>query len=117
MKKKPTVHNSIGPVIVDLIEELEIQLDQELCSYYSNTDSSKSKPALPATAPAKTFATNEKTETTTKSTSAGTMSIQKTKSPTNISVIETKFILFCRKYQHPQLVIFTFRYNLTEQSS
>ncbi|XP_020290442.1 tubulin glycylase 3A-like isoform X2 [Pseudomyrmex gracilis] len=92
VKKKPTVHNSIGPVIVDLIEELEIQLDQELCSYYSNTDSPKSRPALPATAPAKPkmFATNEKTETTAKSTSAGTTLIQKTKSPTNIATNQVK---------------------------
>lgn len=77
------VHSNIGPVIVDLIEELEIQLDQELFSY--NTDSPKSKPALPATAPAKSSKpsiSDEKAETVTKSTSAGTTSINKTKSPT-----------------------------------
>lgn len=76
------VHSNIGPVIVDLIEELEIQLDQELFSY--NTDSPKSKPALPATAPAKSSKpsiSDEKAETVTKSTSAGT-SINKTKSST-----------------------------------
>ncbi|XP_018313004.1 tubulin glycylase 3A isoform X2 [Mycetomoellerius zeteki] len=82
-KKKSMVHSNIGPVIVDLIEELEIQLDQELCSYY-NTDSPKSRPALPATAPTKSLKTisDEKAEIMTKSTSAGTTSINKTKSPT-----------------------------------
>lgn len=87
MKKKSTVHSNIGPVIVDLIEELEIQLDQELYSYY-NTDSPKSIPALPATAPAKpseASTSEEKVETeekVTKSTSAGTTSISKIKSLT-----------------------------------
>ncbi|XP_029162007.1 tubulin monoglycylase TTLL3-like [Nylanderia fulva] len=80
MKKKSVVHNNIGPVIVDLIEELEIQLDQELYSYY-NTDSPKSRLTLPATAPIKTSISDEKTETLTKSTSANT-SISKIKSPT-----------------------------------
>ncbi|XP_024874167.1 tubulin glycylase 3A-like [Temnothorax curvispinosus] len=83
-KKKSMVHSNIGPVIVDLIEELEIQLDQELYSYY-NTDSPKSRPALPATAPAKpskASISDEKAETVTKSTSACTTSIIKTKSPT-----------------------------------
>lgn len=81
MKKKSVVHNNIGPVIVDLIEELEIQLDQELYSYY-NTDSFKSRLTLPATAPMKTSISDEKTETLTKSTSANT-SISKIKSPTS----------------------------------
>ncbi|XP_018394129.1 PREDICTED: tubulin glycylase 3A-like [Cyphomyrmex costatus] len=82
-KKKSMVHSNIGPVIVDLIEELEIQLDQELYSYY-NTDSPKSRSALPATAPTKPLKaiSDEKIETMTKSTSAGTTSINKTKSPT-----------------------------------
>lgn len=84
------VHSNIGPVIVDFIEELEIQLDQELYSYY-NTDSSKTRPILPATAPSKALISEEKAETVTKSTSAGTTSINKTKSPTpsrtNIQVI------------------------------
>ncbi|XP_071555589.1 tubulin glycylase 3A isoform X3 [Temnothorax nylanderi] len=83
-KKKSMVHSNIGPVIVDLIEELEIQLDQELYSYY-NTDSPKSRPALPATAPAKpskASISDEKAETVTKSTSACATSIIKTKSPT-----------------------------------
>lgn len=87
------VHSNIGPVIVDLIEELEIQLDQELFSYY-NTDSPKPKPVLPATAPvtsSKASTSDEKAETVTKSTSAGTTSINKTKSSTpsktNIQVI------------------------------
>lgn len=84
-KKKSMVHSNIGPVIVDLIEELELQLDQELYSYY-NADSSKQIPALPATAPPvkppKPSISDEKTETVSKSTSAGTTSINKTKSPT-----------------------------------
>ncbi|XP_018363044.1 PREDICTED: tubulin glycylase 3A-like [Trachymyrmex cornetzi] len=81
-KKKSVVQSNIGPVIVDLIEELEIQLDQELYSYY-NTDLLKSRPALPATAPTKPLKaiSDEKAETMTKSTSAGTTSINKTKSP------------------------------------
>lgn len=91
------VHN-IGPVIVDLIEELEIQLDQELYSYY-NTDSPKSKSALPATAPIKSSkASDEKAKTVAKSTSASTTSINKTKSPTslsksNVQVIKKKSII------------------------
>lgn len=90
MKKMSTVHNSIGPVIVDLIEELEIQLDQELCSYYNNLDSPKPRLALPTTAPAKsakTLISDEKVQTMTKSTSAGTISINKTKSSINAQVI------------------------------
>lgn len=85
------MHNNIAPVIVDLIEELEIQLDQELYSYY-NTDSTKSRLALPATAPMKTSISDEKAETVAKSTSAITTSINKIKSPTssrtNVQVIE-----------------------------
>ncbi|KMQ98084.1 tubulin--tyrosine ligase-like protein 8 protein [Lasius niger] len=81
-KKKSVVHNNIGPVIVDLIEELEIQLDQELYSYY-NMDSTKSRLALPATAPMKTSISDEKAETLAKSTSAITTSINKIKSPTS----------------------------------
>lgn len=87
-KKKSLVHSSIGPVIVDLIEELEIQLDQELYSYY-NLDSPKLRPAIPATAPAKPLKTSifdEKVETVTRSTSVGT-SVSKMKSPTNVQVI------------------------------
>ncbi|XP_011641876.1 tubulin glycylase 3A-like isoform X2 [Pogonomyrmex barbatus] len=83
-KKKSVIHN-IGPVIVDLIEKLEIQLDQELYSYY-NPDSPKSRPALPATAPvkpSKTSISDEKTETVTKSISANTTtSVNKPKSST-----------------------------------
>lgn len=75
------VHSNIGPVIVDLIEELETQLDQELCSYY-NTDSPKSRLALPATAPTKPSISDEKAEILTKSTSANEKSINKIKSST-----------------------------------
>lgn len=92
------VHSNIGPVIVDLIEELEIQLDQELYSYY-NTDSPKPKPALPATAPIKSLKasiSDEKVKTVTKSTSAGTTSINKTKSPTS-SKINVQVIRIWRK--------------------
>lgn len=84
------MHNNIGPVIVDLIEELEIQLDQELNSYY-NTDLPKSRLALPATAPTKSSNSDEK-EILTKSTSANAKSINKIKSSTlsktNVQVIE-----------------------------
>lgn len=81
------VHGNIGPVIVDLIEELEIQLDQELLSYHNTVDSLKPKPALPATASAKSSKmSDEKLETVTKSTSADTTSVIKTKSPINIQV-------------------------------
>jgi len=92
MKKKPMVHSNIGPVIVDFIEELEIQLDQELCSYY-NTNSPKSRSALPATAPTKLLKaiSDEKADTMTKSTSADITSINKAKAPTpskiNVQVI------------------------------
>ncbi|XP_025267487.1 tubulin glycylase 3A isoform X1 [Camponotus floridanus] len=79
-KKKSIAHNNIGPVIVDLIEELEIQLDQELNSYY-NTDSPKSRLALPATAPTKSSISDEK-EILTKSTSANAKPINKIKSST-----------------------------------
>lgn len=86
------VHSNIGPVIVDLIEELETQLDQELCSYY-NTDSPKSRLALPATAPTKPSISDEKAEILTKSTSANEKSINKIKSSTlpktNVQVIKT----------------------------
>ncbi|KAK2584804.1 hypothetical protein KPH14_007117 [Odynerus spinipes] len=76
-KKKSVIHNQIGPVIVDLIEELEIQLDQEFYSYYK-TESPKHRQALPATAPvfprtSKTGISIEKLERMTKSTSAGTV--------------------------------------------
>ncbi|XP_070148744.1 tubulin glycylase 3A-like [Polyergus mexicanus] len=81
MKKKRIVHNNIGPVIVDLIEELEIQLDQKLYSCY-NTDSPKSRLALPATAPTKPSISDEKAEILIKSTSANMKSINKIKSPT-----------------------------------
>ncbi|CAK9819534.1 Tubulin glycylase 3A [Anthophora quadrimaculata] len=51
-KKKSAVHNQIGPVIVDLIEELEIQLDQEFYAYYK-VDSPKLRQVLPTSAPPK----------------------------------------------------------------
>lgn len=91
MKKKSMVHGNIGPVIVDLIEELEIQLDQELLSYHNTVDSLKPKPALPATASAKSSKmSDEKLETVTKSTSADTTSVIKTKSPINIQTKAAK---------------------------
>ncbi|XP_011134876.1 tubulin glycylase 3A isoform X1 [Harpegnathos saltator] len=85
-KKKSLVHSNIGPVIVDLIEELEIQLDQELYSYY-NLNSPKLRLAVPATAPVKSSKTSvfdEKVETVTRSTSVSTTTINKTKSSTNV---------------------------------
>ncbi|XP_014598240.1 PREDICTED: tubulin glycylase 3A-like isoform X1 [Polistes canadensis] len=76
-KKKSVVHSQIGPVIVDLIEELEIQLDQEFYSYYKN-ESPKHRQALPATAPvipitSKSSVPLEKPDRMSKSTSAGTV--------------------------------------------
>nr|KAF7439384.1 hypothetical protein H0235_001775 [Vespula pensylvanica] len=76
-KKKSVVHSQIGPVIVDLIEELEIQLDQEFYSYYK-TESPNHRQALPATAPvfprgSKSSVPFEKPDRMTKSTSAGTV--------------------------------------------
>ncbi|KAL6434340.1 hypothetical protein ACFW04_006042 [Cataglyphis niger] len=79
-KKSIHIHNNIGPAIVDLIEEIEIQLDQELYSCY--TDLPKSGLTFLATAPTKPSISNEKVETLTKSTSASIKSINKIKSPT-----------------------------------
>ncbi|XP_023288631.1 tubulin glycylase 3A [Orussus abietinus] len=45
-RNKSTLHSHIGPVIVDLIEELEIQLDQEFYAYYK-MESAKLRRALP----------------------------------------------------------------------
>ncbi|XP_017788725.1 PREDICTED: uncharacterized protein LOC108571236 [Habropoda laboriosa] len=72
-KKKSTVHNQIGPVIVDLIEELEIQLDQEFYAYYK-VDSPKLRQVLPASAPPKPLKTSvliDKQESTVKSAPVG----------------------------------------------
>lgn len=40
------MHSQIGPVIVDLIEELEIQLDQEFYSYYKMDNPKEPLPML-----------------------------------------------------------------------
>ncbi|XP_076228210.1 tubulin glycylase 3A [Nomia melanderi] len=72
-KKKSTMHTQIGPVIVDLIEELEIQLDQEFYAYYK-VESPKFRQALPATAPPKPLKTAilvDKQESTVKSAPTG----------------------------------------------
>ncbi|XP_033323437.2 tubulin glycylase 3A-like [Megalopta genalis] len=72
-KKKSTVNTQIGPVIVDLIEELEIQLDQEFYAYYK-VDSPKFRQALPATAAPKSPKTAmlvDKQESTVKSAPTG----------------------------------------------
>ncbi|XP_034178035.2 tubulin glycylase 3A [Osmia lignaria lignaria] len=86
-KKKSTIHNQIGPVIVDLIEELEIQLDQEFYAYYK-VESPKLRQALPASAPAKPTKTGvliDKQEATVKSAPVtGTTAHSKVKSPTGI---------------------------------
>ncbi|CAL7950650.1 unnamed protein product [Xylocopa violacea] len=85
-KKKSIVHNQIGPVIVDLIEELEIQLDQEFYAYYK-VDSPKLRQALPTTAPVKPkpAVLIDKQESTVKSAPVGnTMANYKAKSPTLI---------------------------------
>lgn len=83
------VHNQIGPVIVDLIEELEIQLDQEFYAYYK-VESPKLRQALPATAPPKPLKTAvliDKQESTAKSAPAnGTAATNKGKSPVAVQV-------------------------------
>ncbi|XP_076241622.1 tubulin glycylase 3A-like [Calliopsis andreniformis] len=83
-KKKSTVHNQIGPVIVDLIEELEIQLDEEFYAYYK-VESPKLRQALPATAPLKPLKTAvliDKQESTVKSAPAHGPTVNvKSKSP------------------------------------
>lgn len=83
------MHNQIGPVIVDLIEELEIQLDQEFYAYYK-VESPKLRQALPASAPAKPLKTGvliDKQEATVKSAPVtGTIAHPKTKSPAVIQV-------------------------------
>lgn len=68
-KKKSITHNQIGPVIVDLIEELEIQLDQEFYAYYK-MDSPKLRQALPTSIRPKSLITTvliDKQESTMKS--------------------------------------------------
>ncbi|XP_034951479.1 tubulin glycylase 3A-like isoform X2 [Chelonus insularis] len=51
-RKKSTANTYIGPVIVDLIEELEIQLDRELYTYYKGNSSDESNyPSPIATTP------------------------------------------------------------------
>ncbi|XP_016913795.2 tubulin glycylase 3A-like isoform X1 [Apis cerana] len=68
-KKKSITHNQIGPVIVDLIEELEIQLDQEFYAYYK-MDSPKLRQALPMSIRPKSLITTvliDKQESTMKS--------------------------------------------------
>ncbi|XP_015606917.1 tubulin glycylase 3A [Cephus cinctus] len=83
-KKKSTVHSYIGPVIVDLIEELEIQLDQEFYTCYK-LESPKMRQSLPATAPSKSSKpslVSVKHESTATSTSAAiTSQNTKIKSP------------------------------------
>ncbi|XP_053978538.1 tubulin glycylase 3A-like [Hylaeus volcanicus] len=82
-KKKAAVHNQIGPVIVDLIEELEIQLDQEFYAYYK-VESPKLRQTLPITAPPKPLKAVvlvDKQESTAKSAPAGGLNTVKTKSP------------------------------------
>ncbi|XP_076651420.1 tubulin glycylase 3A-like isoform X1 [Halictus rubicundus] len=81
-KKKSTMHTQIGPVIVDLIEELEIQLDQEFYAYYK-VDSPKFRQALPSTAvpkPLKTTILVDKQESTVKSAPTSVRPNAKTKS-------------------------------------
>ncbi|XP_050488787.1 tubulin glycylase 3A-like isoform X1 [Bombus huntii] len=86
-KKKSTVHNQIGPVIVDLIEELEIQLDQEFYAYYK-MDSPKLRQALPTSAPPKPLITAvliDKQESTVKSAPVvGPVPNVKSKFPTSV---------------------------------
>ncbi|XP_066587676.1 tubulin glycylase 3A-like [Prorops nasuta] len=71
-KKKPMNQAHIGPMIVDLLEEIELQLDKAYYEYFE-TASSKFRQALPATAPAKSSKIStllEKPTMLTKGTSA-----------------------------------------------
>lgn len=45
-QKKSNVQSHIGPIIIDLIEELEIQLDQEFSSYYKEESQKDTLPIL-----------------------------------------------------------------------
>ncbi|XP_057329211.1 tubulin glycylase 3A-like isoform X1 [Microplitis mediator] len=50
-RKKPTANRHIGPVIIDLIEELEFQIDRELHSYYKENTSNDSSYSTPIITP------------------------------------------------------------------
>lgn len=93
MKRKPVMHSNIGPVIVDLIEELEVELDQELHSHYQ-MDSPTSQHILPTTAPVKPLKTSipEKSDENAETTSASAISVNKMKLPTNIHEVINNFI-------------------------
>lgn len=94
------MHNQIGPVIVDLIEELEIQLDQEFYAYYK-VDSPKLRQALPTSAPPKPLITAvliDKQESTVKSAPVvGPVPNVKSKFPTSVQVRIT--MIKSRNYQ------------------
>ncbi|XP_046470709.2 tubulin glycylase 3A-like [Neodiprion pinetum] len=75
---KSTVHSYIGPVIVDLIEELEIQLDQEFYAYYK-LESPKMRQAI--TASETSIVPQKIPETGPKSSTRTSSSATKTKNP------------------------------------
>lgn len=80
------MHSYIGPVIVDLIEELEIQLDQEFYAYYK-LDSPKLRQAVTAPELSKTSKTSiglQKQEFTGKSSVGTSLSSTKARSPIQV---------------------------------
>ncbi|XP_033209779.1 tubulin glycylase 3A-like isoform X2 [Belonocnema kinseyi] len=79
-QKRPTVHSQIGPVIVDLIEELEIQLDQEFYSYYKLEHPKEPLPMLEPPSMSNTAgAESMSVETSTKTAASATPQNVKTK--------------------------------------
>jgi len=94
MKKKSMIQSSIGPVIIDLIEELEIELEQEM----SSVKSFKPKPVFSMTAQTESSITSisdEKLQTETKSTSVNTIPAIKIKSLSSVQVIKISRISNC----------------------
>jgi len=92
MKKKSIIQSNIGPVIIDLIEELEIELEQEM----SNVKSLKPKPVFSMTVQTESLVTstsNEKLETETKGTSMNAIPV--VKSLSNVQVINISRMTNC----------------------
>jgi len=93
MKKKSMIQSNIGPVIIDLIEELEIELEQEV----SSMKSLKPKPVFSMTAQTEfsiASVSDEKLETETKSTSMNTsIPAVKIKSLSSVQVIKISRII------------------------
>ena len=81
------MHSHIGPVIVDLIEELEIQLDQEFYSYYKMEHPKEALPMLEPPEQSTAGVEPMNVETNTKTVTANSPSNHvKTKSPISLQV-------------------------------